>query len=128
MVKVTVDNRAPYSREFVLPDGRRVRLDPGKNEISQEVLDKLMEVPRFRQLQEAKLPVVVEDGARIEEMAREVMEGELELESIPYVAERVKVVERITDPQVLRELAERSTSVTVNKAIAKQLRKLEAES
>ena len=121
---VTVNNCAPYVREFVLPGGGRVKLDPGLNKLPPEVVDGLLGVERFQRLLKARYyGIEIVEGDKLAELARKVEEGELDLNQFK-VAERVKIIEHISDPTVLEALAEKSTSVTVNKAIAKRLRQL----
>ena len=126
-----VRNHAPFQRAFLLKDGTRVVLDPGVNRLSREVVEKLEKDPRFTQLlsvgnkEGRSVGVSIVEGPDFLRLVSQVESGEVSLNSIKYVQERVKVIEKINDPIALRKLLEGSTSVTVNHAITARLKQLE---
>ncbi len=126
-----VRNLASFPRSFRLNDGRRVVLEPGVNRLATEVVDELEKIPRFAQLLDVgkregnDSGVAIVEGPEFMRLVQQVTSGDVDLNAIKYVAERVKVVEKIDDPLVLRKLLEMSTSVTVNRAITARLKQLE---
>ncbi len=126
-----VRNLAPYPRSFPLPDGARLTLDPGINRLPAAAVEALELNPRFRQLLElgksapGRYGLQLVEGGAFEQLVRDVVAGKVDLNSIKYVEERIKIVGSIDSPQVLRDLLEKSKSVAVNKAIIARLKQLE---
>ncbi len=94
-------------------------------------MEKLEKDPRFTQLlsvgnkEGRSVGVSIVEGPDFLRLVSQVESGEVSLNSIKYVQERVKVIEKINDPIALRKLLEGSTSVTVNRAITARLKQLE---
>lgn len=116
-----VENLTSVPRVFGrAPD--QVVLEPGLNYVPADKYELLRSQTRFQLMERAGLIKVYDDDEFDRRVVR-IARGELALDSRP-VPEQVKIIMRITDPELLRSLAKNTRSLVALRACLARLRTL----